>query len=204
MRIEEAWSNREEEAEVEVYINMVVFIVCANPQNTVGPEEHNTDKAQTIETKLPWGKLDIIFEISLHLVFIIKQSAYQLTVDCTKYSKDWKQQKIELGFIDSYSILKVIDDKYEYGREEIDGMHDRKRKIELRCSDGQSMYDNNNIPFRNVIEVSIVLIVQRHIVVPYNCEIEYDWYYSSDEWCLESMDTIFICVEKSQGEENLR
>ena len=53
-------------------------------------------------------------------------------------------------------------------------MHDGKGKIELSCSDSQSMYDNNNIPFRNVIEVSIVLIVQRHIVVPYDCEIEYD------------------------------
>lgn len=105
MRVEEAWSNREEEAEVEVYINMVVFIVCTNPKNTVGPEEHNTDETQTIETKLPWGKLDVIFEISLHLVFIIKQSAHQFTVDRTKYSKDWKQQKIELGFIDSHSVL---------------------------------------------------------------------------------------------------
>ena len=67
---------------------MVVLIVCANPKDAISPEEHNTNETQTIETKLPWGKLDVIFEISLHLVFIIQQSAYQLTVDRTKYSKD--------------------------------------------------------------------------------------------------------------------
>jgi hypothetical protein len=77
-----------------------------------------------------------------------------------------------LGFIDSYSIFEVIDDEYENGGEEIDGMYYRKRKIKLSSSDSQSMNDNNNIPLRYVIEVSIVLIVQWHIVVPYDCEIE--------------------------------
>lgn len=106
-------------------------------------------------------------------------------------------------FIDSYSIFEVIDDEYENGREEIDGVHDRKGKIELSSSDSQSMNDNNNIPLRDVIEVSIVLIVQWHVVVPYDCEIEYNGYYSSDEGGFDSMNAIIVCVEKSNGEEDL-
>jgi hypothetical protein len=65
-----------------------------------------------------------------------------------------------LHFANSNSILKVINNKDKDRSEEINGMHNRQREIELcRCKD-DSMDDNNQISFKDVIEVNIILKVE--------------------------------------------
>ena len=48
-------------------------------------------------------------------------------------------------------------------------------------SDGQSMNDHDHIPLEDILEISIVLIVDAHAVVSHDSVVEKHGDYSSDE-----------------------
>ena len=79
-----------------------------------------------------------------------------------------------MSSIDFYSILEIVNDENEDRCKEIDCVYDRERKIKLCCSNGQAMNDYNKVSFEDVIEISIVFVVNSHIVIPYNCVVKED------------------------------
>ena len=67
----------------------------------------------------------------------------KLIIDGTQKSKHAEDQKIQLSTTYLYSVLEIVNDENEYRRKEIDCVDYWKRKVELSCSNGQAMNDNN-------------------------------------------------------------
>jgi hypothetical protein len=86
-----------------------------------------------------------------------------------------------LEFIDADSIFEVVNDEDKDWRKEVYCMDDWKRKVKLCRCDRQSVDDDDDVSFEDVVKVGVVFIVQAHVVVTHNREIENHGNYASDE-----------------------
>ena len=59
----------------------------------------------------------------------------------------------------SDSILEVVNDEDEDWGKEINGVDNRQGKVELCCSYGQAMNDNDKVALEDVIEVDIIFVI---------------------------------------------
>ena len=105
----------------------------------------------------------------------------KFAINRTQQTEYTEGQEVKLGFIDPNTIFEVIDDEYEYGCKEIDGMDDGERQVELRCCYDQPMNDDYDIPLEYVLEIDIVFVVQSHAVVSHHGKVENHRNYPPDE-----------------------
>ncbi len=59
------------------------------------------------------------------------------------------------------------------------------------------MYHHDEISFEEIDEIDIIFIVQSHIVVACDAEIHDYGGDASDHWCLDHIEIVIVCIDKS-------
>lgn len=60
---------------MKIDVNMGIFVVGSNPENAIGPDEHDAEEGEPVEGEREWVQIDIIVKLSLDLVVAVEQFA---------------------------------------------------------------------------------------------------------------------------------
>lgn len=183
---------------VSVYVS--VFVEGTYPQQSIGPEEHDSHKGQTIKAKTERVQTDIILELCLDLVIAVQELANEVTVNGADDSEYTSYQAVKLSLIDSYPIFEVINNEDKDWSEEVDCIYDRQGQIKLGCCDRDSMQHHDAVALQQIAEINIVFVVQGHAVVAGDEDIEDDVSYSPEKGSFNGADTHLVGVQKGEWE----
>lgn len=130
---------------MKINVYMSVLVEGTNPQQSIGPEEHDSHKGQSIKAKMQGVQTDIVLELCLDFVIAVQDLANEVTVNRADDSENTSQQAVKLGLIDPYPVFKVVDNEDEDGSEEADCKHDRQGQIELGSCDRDSVQHHDAV-----------------------------------------------------------
>lgn len=201
--IEEAWHQEKQHAEMKVDMNVGVFVEGAHPEQPVGPDEHDADESQAVEAEAGGIERDIILEVSFDFVLAVHELVYQFVVDSTYNPQHTRKQTIKLLLVYTHPVLEVVNDEDENRTEEVHRVHHRQRQVELRSTYRQHVKHHDQVSLEQVAESYVVLIVESHIVVSGEWEVEDDGGDAPEERCFDGVDFVVVGVDEAEGEEHL-
>ena len=182
---------------------MGVFVEGADPEQPIGPDEHDADESQAVETEAGGIEGDIILEVSFDFVLAVHELVYQFVVDSTYNPQHTRKQTIKLLLVYTHPVLEVVNDEDENRTEEVHRVHHWQRQVELRSTYRQHVKYHDHVSLEEIGESYVVLVVEGHVVVSGEWEVEDDRGDASQERSLDGVDFVVVGVDEAEGEEYL-
>lgn len=121
--VEKGRRDDEEDAEMKVDVDVGVFVEGADPEESVGPDEHDSNECEAVETEVVGVQTDVVAELCFDLIVGVDDFNHEFVVYGAGDPEDSCQKAVELRLVDSDSVFEVVDDEDEDGCKEADSMY---------------------------------------------------------------------------------